>query len=106
MVRIRDCVSRAYWKFAPGVRNLLVVADDFFIPLAFADVTEAALYDREVHWGDNPASFACSKYRNLGGVAIFDTRSEDKAVEYGMRVFANPEASSALPNSILNLRVG
>lgn len=104
---IRERVRRSYSKFAPGASSLLVIAGDFFFPLDFTDTVDLALYDHELKWAKEPGLFTIAKYSNLGGVAIFETDSEGKAVEYKMRVFGNPLVSrqSTLPNSILSLQV-
>jgi hypothetical protein len=98
---LKECVSRAYPKFAPTAANLLVVADDFFIPLAFTEIADAALYDKADQSGDELGIFGSRKYENVGGIGIFDTDSE-ATVEYTLQVFRNPFAlpQTALPDSI------
>jgi hypothetical protein len=73
---LKGCVSRAYPKFAPTAANLLVVSDDFFIPLGFTEVADAALYDKADQSGGEPGIFESRKFENIGGIGIFDIHSE------------------------------
>ena len=105
--QLKGCVSRAYSKFAPTAKNLLVVADDFFLPLAFTQIADIALYDQEKRWGDELGLFTSSQHENLGGMGVFDIDSEGSAVAYKLHIFGNPFASlrTTLPDSLLSLEV-
>jgi hypothetical protein len=100
---LRRCISSAYPKFAPTQPNLLVISDDFLVPLDFTQPYSAdiALYDRHSGY------FMSSKYKNIGGIGIFTAEGTTRrGVEYRFQVFDNPFAlvQTMLPESILSFK--
>jgi hypothetical protein len=79
--QIRCCVTKAYTKFLPSCKNLLVIADDFRVPPDDLQM-ELALYNP--HLSRSLSDFGCSEYGlgcfassafgSLGGVARFKNK--------------------------------
>jgi hypothetical protein len=97
--RVQFEICKAYKKFAPETRNLLIVADDLFVGLNHGTEIWAnyALYSPRTG-----GCFVDASYRNLGGVAFFEIVANRDPVAYEMEVFLNPHAlpSVALPGDI------
>jgi hypothetical protein len=74
--QIRACITRAYPKFAPDKRNLLVIADDFRAPPDRPQM-DVALYNPNADLGCPEyglGCFASSTFENLGSVAWIENR--------------------------------
>jgi hypothetical protein len=97
--RVQFEIGKAYKKFAPQTRNLLILADDLFVGLNHGTEIWAnyALYSPRTG-----GCFVDAGYRNLGGVAFFEVVANRDPVAYGMEVFLNPYAlpSVTLPDDI------
>jgi hypothetical protein len=95
---IRFAITKAYKKFDTGVPNLLVIADDLFVPLEIAlDMyAERALYSRDGYFADS----SCEK---LGGIGIFWVTSDSEAVRHHMKLYENKSAlpTAKLPDDLL-----
>ncbi len=93
---VRKSVDGAYRKFSPDRANLLVIADDFFMPLDNRQMQIALLEPLDGQYG--PGCFASLKFPNLGGVMAFinettrlEFSDEVQAVpRYGHLFYANP----------------
>lgn len=92
-------IQKAYKKFDPQNRNLLILADDLFISLSHSTDLFAnyALYSRQTG-----GCFTHKGYENIGGVGFFWVLPNTDPISYEMRVFLNPHAlpSAALPEDI------
>ena len=80
--QVRACIERAYPKFLPDCKNLLVIADDLRVPLDDLPM-EIALYNPHLlstslaEFGCSEYGFGCfasNKFENIGGVARFENR--------------------------------
>jgi hypothetical protein len=102
---LQECSASCYSKFAPTQSNLLVISDDFFVPLDFVlpYATDIALYARPGEWGSEAGFFMSSKYENIGGVGVFTAEGGPAGVEYRFRVFhdASGLPQTALPDSLI-----
>jgi len=96
---IQFAVDKAYKKFATDIPNLLIVADDLFLPLRYdtAIHAEEALYETR-----NNGCFIDARYANLGGVGVFWIENDGRQIWYEIRLFLNPHAlrSTMLPDDI------
>lgn len=92
--KVAEAVEKAYPKFSRSTRNLLVIADDLYIPLQFESEFWAytALYDQD-------GKFIDHRCENLGGVG-FLTRQQ-RSNRTGMKLFLNPHALSPLPATLV-----
>jgi hypothetical protein len=92
-------VRKAYKKFDPQNRNLLILADDLFISLRHGTELWAnyALYSRQT-----AGCFRDNTYENLGGVGFFWVVPNSDPISYEMRIFLNPYVvqSAELPEDI------
>jgi hypothetical protein len=87
---IQFAIRKAYKKFDPASRNLLVIVDDLFVRLENSPEKFAqwALYGAGGY-------FTSSAYENLGGVGIFWVDQDTVALSYTMKLFLNQNALSA-----------
>jgi hypothetical protein len=81
---IQFAIQKAYKKFDPSLPNLLVIADDLFIPLEHSPAlfAQMALYDPGGYFTGNA-------FENLGGVGIFWVDQSSEELGYGMKLFTN-----------------
>jgi hypothetical protein len=93
---IRSAVSNGYKKFPDSTPSLLVIRDDYFIPLDKFLGPDIAFYRS----GDG--CFADRRYERLGGVGIFSVDLKDAEVHYRFSVYENPNAmdSVKLPQAV------
>jgi hypothetical protein len=108
--KIRMSVRKAYPKFLPSQPNLLVIADDLFVPLAsWGDLpAEQALFLESTILEGEPGYFTTPRFENLGGVALFKHEVQvdllpeltDKPLRYDFLLYPNPMArpEAALPS--------
>lgn len=105
---IHMSIDKAYPKFLDSCPNLLIIADDLQMSLRLRNPNDsaahAALYETG-GYGRAPGYFTSNRYKNLGGVAIFNF---DRLPAYYLRVYTNPHALDAckLSSSILDLTEG
>jgi hypothetical protein len=99
---IRMSVKKAYPKFLSTQPNLLVIADDRFMPLATWGrlAAEQALLMKNPALDNEAGYFTTTMFENLGGVALF--KAEDEVLEglqYTLSLYPNPMAlgRTALP---------
>ncbi|SRR5712692_3414666 len=110
---IRASVRKAYSKFSLGQPNLLVIADDRFMPLAtWGDVpAHKALFLPSTTLDDEAGYFTTRDFENLGGVALFKEEIQvdlfpelpEKPLRYEFHLYANPKARAevALPGRFI-----
>src|SRR5947209_5244263 len=84
---IQFAVKKAYEKFAPGIPNLLVIADDLFVSLQHGTEIMASMALYEKHY---QGRFTTPDYEKLGGAGIFWMEPSGGRVRYTMRLFLNP----------------
>jgi len=112
---IRRSVKKAYPKFRATQANLLVIADDRFVPLATwgklgaeqALLIAGAILDGEAGY------FTSKEFENLGGVALFKQEIEmdlfpevsEKPLRYEFQLYVNPMArtETTLPKRFVEL---
>lgn len=108
--KLRMSVRKAYPKFLPSQPNLLVIADDLFVPLAsWGDLpAEQALFLKSTVLEGEFGYFTTPLFENLGGVALFKQEVQvellsagqpEKPLRYEFRLYPNPKAraETALP---------
>jgi len=112
---IRRSVKKAYPKFRPSQPNLLVIADDRFVPLATWGklAAEQALLLASSILDDEVGYFRTLEFENLGGVGLFKQEIEmvllpeisEKPLRYEFQLYANPmaRAETALPMRFVNV---
>ena len=97
--RVQFEIGKAYKKFDPQNRNLLILADDLFVGLNHSNEiwTNYALY-----LSRTGGCFTDGRYGNLGGIAFFHVVANTDPIAYEMEVFLNPHALSsvALPEDV------
>jgi hypothetical protein len=99
---IRMSMRKAYPKFPPSQPNLLVIADDRFVPLATWGglAADQALFIKSTAL-DEVGYFTTREFENLGGVALFKAEDEVlKGLQYTFLLYPNPMArvETALPS--------
>ncbi len=100
--KIRMSVRKAYPKFLPSQPNLLVIADDLFVPLAtWGDLpADQALFLRSTILEGEAGYFTSRTFENLGGVALFKAELPvGKSLRYEFLLYPNlmARAETALP---------
>ena len=110
---IRASVRKAYPKFSPGQPNLLVIADDRFMPLAtWGDLpAQQALFHSSTALDEEAGYFTTRTFENLGGVALFKQEIQvnlfpefsEKPLRYEFLLYPNPmaRAETALPSRFM-----
>lgn len=97
--RVQFEIGKAYKKFNPQNRNLLILADDLFVGLNHGtDIwVSYALYSSRTG-----GCFCDRSFENLGGVAFFEVVASTDPIAYEMQLFLNPHTlpSAALPVDI------
>jgi hypothetical protein len=113
-LKIRESILKAYPKFLPNQPSLLVIADDFFVPLAsWGDLpADGALFLPRATLGGEPGSFTTARFENLGGLAFFKQEVEvdllrdlsDKPLRYEFALYLNPMArpETSLPRTLVD----
>jgi hypothetical protein len=104
--KIRMSVRKAYPKFLSDQPNLLVIADDLFVPLAtWGDLpAEQALFLTSTILEGESGHFTTPSFENLGGVALFKAELPiGKGLQYEFVLYPNPMArtETALPSGLL-----
>jgi hypothetical protein len=104
--KIRMSMPKAYPKFLSTQPNLLVIADDLFVPLAtWGDLpAEQALFLKSTILEGEAGYFTARNFENLGGVALFKVELPvGKGLQYEFLLYPNPIArtETALPAKFL-----
>jgi hypothetical protein len=104
--KLRMSVRKAYPKFLPTQPNLLVIADDLFVPLAtWGDLpAEQALFLKSTILEGEAGYFTSMRFENLGGVALFKAELPlGEALRYEFLLYPNPMArtQTALPKGFV-----
>jgi hypothetical protein len=97
---IKASIDRAYGQLSGQLPNLLVIADDLFVPLSEGTLffAQSALYE------DARGYFVNDSFGNLSGVAVFSSSVVNNKlldrdeVDYGIQLFLNPFAFRSLPD--------
>ena len=87
---IRNAVSNGYKKFRDSIPNLLMIRDDYLIPLDKFLGPDIALYRS----GDG--CFTDRRHERLGGVGIFRVDLRDSGLHYHFSVYENPNAMNSV----------
>src|SRR5580704_10573464 len=95
--KIRTSVRKAYPKFLPSQPNLLVIADDLFVPLVdWGDApAQQALFHKSTILEGEQGYFVTQRFENLGGVALFKVEMSGKGLHYEFNLHPNPYALPA-----------
>ena len=94
-LQVRECIKRAYHKFADDKPNLLLIADDFHVSLVDdLEQVKIALFETHTVFGGEAGYFTNAAYERLGGVALLGAHlmSNRDKIEYSLAVRANPFA--------------
>jgi hypothetical protein len=95
---IQFAIQKAYKKFDPSLPNLLVIADDLFVPLEYSPemFAQMALYEPGGYFTGNA-------FENLGGIGIFWIDQGSEELGYGMKLFTNGYArpSVVIPEAMV-----
>lgn len=83
---IQNAVSNGYKKFRDSIPSLLVIRDDYFIPLDKLLGPDIALYRSDEGY------FAGQRYERLGGVGIFRVDLRGTGLQCHFSVYENPNA--------------
>jgi hypothetical protein len=110
---IRRSIKKAYPKFRQTQANLLVIADDRFMPLATWGKlgAEQALLTTNQSLDGEAGYFTTAEFENLGGIALFKQEIEmvlfpevsEKPLRYEFQLYVNPmaRAEAALPRQFV-----
>jgi hypothetical protein len=110
---IRASVKKAYPKFSLVQPNLLVIADDRWLPLVFSGElsVQHALHFASTVLDGEAGYFTTTNFENLGGVALFQAilpvdlppEFSDKPLCYEFLLYPNPKAraETALPANFI-----
>ncbi len=103
---IRNSIKKSYPKFRSTQPNLLVVADDRFMPLATWGQlpAEQALFITNTALDGEVGYFTTKQFENLGGIALFKAELPvGKRLEYTFLLYPNPvsRAETALPSTFI-----
>jgi hypothetical protein len=111
---IRRTVQKAYPKFLPSQPNLLVIADDRFVPLAtWGDLpVQQALFQTGTILEDEAGYFTTRNFQNFGGVALFKAEIQmelipetaEKPLRYEFLLYPNPMARAETTLPIMFIR--
>lgn len=99
---IRHVIKKAYPKFLPNSKNLIIVKDDLYVSiLDFPTKTyiDIALYEETGHYNNEMGYFANSDYENVGGILFIDI-NPTSSKKYKVKFF--PNENSKIPFSIPN----
>jgi hypothetical protein len=104
--KIRMSVRKAYPKFLPSQPNLLVIADDLFVPLVnwgHVPVQQALFHTSTILEGEQ-GYFVTPRFENLGGVALFKVELSGKGLHYDFALYQNPLArpETSLPKTFVD----
>jgi hypothetical protein len=112
---IRASVRKAYPKFSPRQPNLLVIADDRFMPLGtWGDLpAQQALFHSSAALDGEAGYFTTRNFENLGGVALFKQEIQEnlfpefseKPLRYEFLLYPNPmaRAETVLPGRFIEI---
>lgn len=88
---IRHAIKKAYPKFLPNSKNLIIVKDDLFVSiLDFPTKTpiDIALYEETGQYDNEKGYFANSDYKNVGGILFIDINPTNSK-KYKIKFFPN-----------------
>jgi hypothetical protein len=90
---IRYAIKKAYPKFLPTCKNLVVMYDDLFVPILDTPLNiDIALSHELSIYGDEKGYFTDRTFENIGGVLFLDCKLPAKGISYRYNFIANPNA--------------
>jgi hypothetical protein len=97
---IRNAVSNAYPKFTNDMQNVLIIWDDYFIPLNPINASIALYCPRsgaytEGYLAEN-GCFVDRQYERLGAVGILNVKLSGERITYDFSVYDNSNAIKAV----------
>jgi hypothetical protein len=96
--KVEFAIEKAYPKFHPANHNLLVIADDLFVPLGIA----SSLWAGDALYWDK-GKFSDNTYENLAGVGFLVKQQKNYRTWSEMKLFLNPHARVPLPPLIVGV---
>ena len=87
---IRNTISNGYKKFRDSIPSLLIIRDDYLIPLDKFFGPDIAFYRSD------DGCFIDRQYERLGGVGIFSVDLGDKGLHYHFSMYDNPNAMNSV----------
>jgi hypothetical protein len=91
--RIQFAIDKAYKKFLPSARNILVIADDFFVGLEHGTQMHARMALYSAH---HKGRFTDTRCERIGGIGIFWVENNGREIWYEMKLFLNPHCLKAV----------
>jgi len=93
---IRNAISNGYKKFRDSIPSLLIIRDDYLIPLDKFLGPDIAFYRSD------DGCFIDRQYERLGSVGIFGVDLGDKGLHYHFSIYENPNAMNSvkLPQAV------
>lgn len=94
---IRQVIKKAYPKFLPNSKNLIIVKDDLYVSiLDFPTKTpiDIALYEETGQYNNEKGYFENSDYENVGGILFIDI-NPTSSKKYKFKFF--PNENSKIP---------
>jgi hypothetical protein len=108
---IQGTVNNAYEKFSEDKANLLIIVDDFWVPLFHQPPVQRnlTLYNA-LYYQSRPAScqdppsgcFTSSSFENLSGVLFLNIKEKNNQFEYQNQLCINAFAKMELPDALKN----
>jgi len=94
---IRHVIKKAYPKFLPTSKNLIIVKDDLYVSILDFPTTipiEIALHEETGQYNKEIGYFANSNYENVGGILFIDI-NPTSSKKYKVKYF--PNENSKIP---------
>lgn len=91
---VRYAIGRAYPKFLPTCKNLVVLYNDLFVPILSIPLNiDIALFDdSRIGYGGEKGYFTDKTFENVGGILFIDCQLPAAGITYRKRFVANPNA--------------
>lgn len=90
---IRYALKKAYPKFLPSSKNLLIIKDDLFLSILDWPLNiDIALFEDSGCYNGEKGYFSNNDFENIGGVLFLDGRLINSKVEYRYRFIPNKNA--------------
>ena len=104
---IRYAIKKAYPKFLPNYKNLIIINDDLWVSiLDFPTNTpiDIALYEEAGQYNNEKGYFANGDYENIGGILFLDINPTSKR-KYKIKFFPNKNSKISFTISTCQRRV-
>jgi hypothetical protein len=99
--KIRYAIKKAYPKFLPNCRNLLIINDDLFVNiLEIPENIDIALFEESGIYDGEKGYFTSKDFKNIGGVLVLNCWITTR-FEYNYKFIANDNAREPFSLRIL-----